>query len=96
VLNLLLIQILAWLVMIAAVTGGATILLRTWLRNRHALTADDVRRLMTSVEDIHHTLEDLRAEQDAFRRRVDGRVDEISGRVEFAERLLTEGESPRN
>jgi hypothetical protein len=94
VLNLLLIQILAWVVVIGAATGGATVLLRTWLRNRHGLTAADVRRLMASVEEIHHSLEDLRAEQDAFRRRVDERVDEISGRVEFAERLLTEGNSP--
>lgn len=95
-LNLFLIQILAWVVVIGAFTTGATILLRTWLRHRHGLTAADVRRLMMSVDEIHHTLEDMRADQDGFRHRVNERVDEISARVEFAERLLTEGESPRN
>jgi hypothetical protein len=94
--QLLAVQIAGYLVLIAAASGGAALVVRTWLRNRHGLTADEVRRLMASVEDIQHSIEDLRADGDGLRRQLEARVSEISGRVEFAERLLTKDDQLEN
>jgi predicted phage tail protein len=87
------IEIIRWLVFIAAGSGGVTLILRTWFKARGQLAAEQVRELLDSVESLHEAVDDLRAQQSAFHRQMQERVGEISGRVEFAERMLGKGET---
>ena len=71
--------------------GGFTLLLRTWLKGRRQLASEHVRQMLDSIESLHEAVDDLRVQQAAFQNQMQDRVGEISGRVEFAERLLSEG-----
>lgn len=71
-----------------AATTGLTALfmiLRYRTKARSALSSTQVDRLMESQEQILNALEDLRDDVNASQ----SEVRELSGRMEFAERLLT-------
>jgi hypothetical protein len=72
--------------MMAATTGLTALfmILRYRSKGRSALSSEHVDRLIESQEQILNTLEDLREEVNSGQ----SDVRELSGRVEFAERLL--------
>jgi len=57
----------------------------TWLRLRRGPHPVELERISESLELLHHTVEDMR---DEMREQL-GDVRELSGRIEFAERMLT-------
>ena len=56
-----------------------------WLRLRKGPHPVELERMAESLELLHHTVEDMR---DEMREQL-GDVRELSGRIEFAERMLT-------
>ncbi len=81
------------IIAVAAVTGLGLIL-RTWSRSKDALSTGDVQQLTASLESVRESqemilrsLEDLRGELTTHA----GDLREISGRVEFTERILSQG-----
>ncbi len=70
-------------------TGGGVaavwIITRAWLQYKRGPTADDLAGVSEAIEQLQHTVEDLR---DDLRAQLTD-VRELSGRVEFTERLLT-------
>jgi hypothetical protein len=72
------------------VTGGGVaaiwIITRAWLRYKRSPTADELAQLSESLEVLNHSVEDLREDIRGHM----SEMRELSGRVEFAERLLTE------
>jgi len=87
--NLILIQLAVYLAIMAAGTAGITVIVRTWMRHRHSLNDEQVRDLFNMIYEIRDSLEELRTEQDASGQKFNRQMGEISGRVEFVERLLT-------
>jgi hypothetical protein len=88
--------LIAILRMVLAIGGGAiglSIVIATWFKARGSLGARDIKKLLESNESLHQAIEQLRADNAAFRDELHERVEEISGRVEFAERMLTKGGS---
>ena len=71
-------------------TGGGVaaiwVVTRAWLRYKRSPTAEELNRIAESLELLHHSVEDLR---DDLRGRMN-EIRELSGRVEFTERLLGE------
>ena len=71
-------------------TGGGVaaiwVVTRAWLRYKRSPNAEELGRIVESLEVLHHAVEDLR---DDLRLRMN-EIRELSGRVEFAERLLGE------
>jgi hypothetical protein len=81
------------IIAVAAVTG-LWLVLRAWSRSRDALPPGEIGQLTTSLESVResqemilHTLEDLRNELTTHA----NDLREISGRVEFTERMLSQG-----
>lgn len=70
------------------VTGGVLAMWigsRTWLKLKKPEGSADLERIAESLELLHNSVEDLR---DELRAQMTD-VRELSGRVEFAERMLT-------
>lgn len=76
---------------IVAVAGLAAfgLLMRAW--SRRAIHRGEAAKIQASLEVIHNAIEDLRLEQESLALDVRDRVADLSGRVEFAERLLARG-----
>ncbi len=80
--------------MVLAIGGGAiglSIVIATWFKARGGIGTKDVKKVLESNESLHHAIEQLRADNAAFRDELHERMEEISGRVEFAERMLAKG-----
>jgi hypothetical protein len=86
-----LIEILRMVLGIGGAAIGASIVIATWFKARGSLGARDTKKLLESNESLHQAIDQLRADNAEFRHELHERVEEISGRVEFAERMLAKG-----
>ena len=78
---------------VIATVGGVTaiwIITRTWLRYKRSPSGEDLSRISESLEALHESVDDLRND---LRGRMN-EIRELSSRIEFAERLLTEPRKP--
>ena len=75
-------------VLIAAAGGvGATWMITSaWVRNKKNVRPEELGKIAEALKGLQHSVDDLR---DDMRIQVN-EIRELSGRVEFAERLLTE------
>ena len=87
----LLVSLFIAVVVIGTGTASITVLLRTWLGTKARLAPEQLKKIMETLETIQSDIEDLRGDQMDFQRDVRDRVGEISGRVEFTERMLSKG-----
>ncbi|MCZ6916882.1 MAG: hypothetical protein O7I93_08910 [Gemmatimonadetes bacterium] len=87
----LLVNLFIAVAVIGTSTASITVLLRTWFGHRATLAPEQVKKIMEALETIQGDIEDLRGDQLDFQRDVRDRVGEISGRVEFTERMLSKG-----
>ncbi len=81
------------IIAVAAVTGLGLIL-RTWSRSRNALSAGEVQQLTASLESVRESQEMILSSLEGLRGELTthaGDLREISGRVEFTERILSQG-----
>ncbi len=77
--------VLPTLILTAGGVGAAWIITRAWLRGRKDVPPAELVKISESLELLQHSVDDLR---DDLRIHVN-EIRELSGRVEFAERLLT-------
>ena len=84
-----LISILRLVLTIGSSAVGASLVVYTWARAKRKFGSADTSRILEATERLHEAIDDLRAEQAALRSDVADRMGDISGRVEFTERLLT-------
>lgn len=75
-------------VAVAAVTALG-LLLRAW--SQRALHRGDAAKIRAGLEVLHNSIEDMRADQESLALDVRDRLSDLSGRVEFAERMLAPG-----
>ena len=85
-----LMDIVATLLYILTGTGGLSLIVYSISKARGRFAPDQLKKLVETNESLLHAVEDLQAEQASLQREIRDRIGEISGRVEFAERLLTE------
>jgi uncharacterized protein HemX len=87
-------EVLPIAIIAVAVVTGLGLVLRAWSRSRAALSPGEIAQLTASLESVResqemilHTLEDLRSDLTTHA----NDLREISGRVEFTERMLSQG-----
>lgn len=73
------------------VTAGSVAMMYTPLGRALARRLGGSKEASADIEDLRAEVADLRAELDETRARLAGSVDELHGRVDFAERLLARG-----
>ncbi len=73
------------LIFTAGGVGAVWIITWAWLRNKKNVPPEQLAKMLGALEELQHSVDDLR---DDIRVQVN-EIREISGRVEFAERLLT-------
>ncbi len=78
--------VLPALIVTAGGVGGVWLITSAWLRNKKNVRPEELGRIADTLELLQHSVDDLRED---LRIQVN-QIREISGRVEFAERLLTE------
>ena len=83
-------EVLPTLITVAGSVTALWILSRTWLQHKHGLPTQnvDLDSLAEAMEQLQHSIDDLR--DDLGAQVTD--IRELSGRVEFAERLLKKPE----
>ena len=86
-----LIELIQMVVLIGTGTGAIAALMYASSRLRGRISGHDVKRITEGLDSIHQAIEDVRADQAGQRRELSDRLEEISGRVEFTERMLTKG-----
>ena len=74
--------VLPALIATAGGVGATWIIASAWLRNKKNVRPEDLGRIADTLELLQQSVDDLRIQANEIR--------EISGRVEFAERLVTE------
>ena len=89
-----LMDIVATLLYILTGAGGLSLIVYSISKARGRIFSgadpEQLKKLVETNESLLHAVGDLQAEQASLQREIRDRVGEISGRVEFAERLLTE------
>ncbi len=78
-------SVLPALIYTAGGVGAVAIVSRVWLRNKKNAPSEELDRIVEALEVLQHSVDDLR---DDMRGQI-SHIREISGRVEFTERLLT-------
>ncbi len=84
--EIILLSVLPALIATAGGMGATWLITSAWLRHKKNVRPEELGKIAETLEMLQHSVDDLR---DDVRVQAN-EIREISGRVEFAERLLTE------